>query len=427
MFRLNQSRVRKSGVCALALCTAGMHSACAGADGKVQIEPVKSEIVHEENEPDTVPEAGDESQETLPEKTENDHAGDAGNNGNSAEASAETEKLKEQFGENCITEQTFKVGLSEYEEEVYFVPYHPVEDGQAFFMQIVRDGEILTQINGYVPESLEGERFGSLDAVSFFDINFDGNTDIVLIETYGDTTFAAVYYGVPGFADEHDGYFWEQGQLSDRLTESLDTVTISKIRGFLSEGKKNGEFSGYQEAYESIIRLRELENSGETEYSEGMQYDLIDFDGDDIPELVAGVNGYHVSLYTYSEGSVYVLMDSWAYGAMGNAGFEYSPGNNSLRNYNADYAGAINYLTYMTIGQQHSLEQVVQIVIYNFDDVNGNGIPDEEEQGSIGYYGVNKIDGREVTAEECAAYDLGGYEYIEGKMSAAKLLEELGR
>ena len=58
---------------------------------------------------------------------------------------------------------------------------------------------------------------------------------------------------------------------------------------------------------------------------------------------------------------------------------------------------------------------------------SGNGIPDEEEQGSIGYYGVNKIDGREVTAEECAAYDLGGYEYIEGKMSAAKLLEELGR
>ena len=40
-------------------------------------------------------------------------------------------------------------------------------------------------------------------------------------------------------------------------------------------------------------------------------YNLIYFNDDDIPELVVGVNGYYTSLYTYSDGKVYTLMDHW--------------------------------------------------------------------------------------------------------------------
>lgn len=428
MLQNKQSTITKYSAGMLALFTAGILSACAGEDGKIKAEPVEGEIVSEEGgSEDTAAGAEGEGQKpALPEDTGNGNPEDGGEDAAAeAEADAEKEKLKEWFGENCITEQTFQVKLSEYEGEVYFVPYRPVREDMEFFMQIVQDGEIMAEINSYVPEALQGEKFVSLDAVSFFDVNFDGNTDIVLVETYGDATFAAVYYGFPGFEDARDGYFWKQEQLSERLTETLGTVTVSEMRSYLTGGKKNGEFAGYQEAYEAVIRLCELDNPGPTEYSEGTQYDLIDFDGDDIPELVAGINGYRMSLYTFSEGSVYTLMDTWGYGAMGNAGYEYSPGKNSLRNYNADYAGLINYLTYMEIGQQHSLEKVVQIVIYNFDDVNGNGMPDEEEQESFGCYGVNKIDGRVVTQEECDAFDAGGYEYIEGKMSAEELLTRL--
>ena len=98
---------------------------------------------------------------------------------------------------------------------------------------------------------------------------------------------------------------------------------------------------------------------------------------------------------------------------MGNAGYEYSPKKNSLRNYNNDYAGAIVYTTYMTIDAQHEMKSVVQIVSYNFDDVNQNGIPDEDEMGSMGYYGVSYIDEREASREECESYDIGGYQYME--------------
>lgn len=76
------------------------------------------------------------------------------------------------------------------------------------------------------------------------------------------------------------------------------------------------------------------------------------------------------------------------------------------------------YTTYMTASTRHTMETVVQIETYNFDDANGNGIPDENEMGSMGYYSVSYINGAEASPEECAAYDAGGYEYMETPMTA---------
>ena len=75
-----------------------------------------------------------------------------------------------------------------------FVPHWSQSDG-TFYMQIIRNGKVLSEWSGYVPDALQGKTFVSLDAVSFFDVNFDGITDIVMVETYGDKTFAAVYFG----------------------------------------------------------------------------------------------------------------------------------------------------------------------------------------------------------------------------------------
>ena len=344
---------------------------------------------------------------------------DAGKNKQTADSEddAETAAIKEKFGENCIAQQTFEVELSEYEGKVYFVPYEPTEDGQDFHMQIVRDEEVLTDIEGYVPEGVHGnllkKPFDSLDAVSFFDINYDGETDIILIETYGGISFAAVYYGHrEGISDIAS--FFPREELSEKITAGVEELSISGIRSFLSGGKRNGEFTDYREAYEALMNFCALDN---VEH----KYDLIYFDEDDTPELTVGVNGYYISMYTYDAGTVYQVMDQWGYGAFGNVGYEYSPKKNSLRNYNADYAGAIGYTTYMTLNAQHAMEQVVQIVFYNFDDVNQNGIPDEDEEDSIGYYGVSYIDGREVSREECESYDIGGYQYMETDKSIEEI------
>ena len=360
------------------------------------------------------PEIQTETQAEAPAVQESGLASESEGEGGEA---SKADDLKGMFGENCIEEQTFEVQLSGYEKKVWFVPYAPSQENDEFHIQIWSDNEVLTEITPYVPQGLAGEDFVSLDAVSFYDVNYDGNTDIVMVETYGGTGFAAVYYGA--LQEEGEGgnalYFVAQEKLSDNISEKVSPLTIPEIRSFLSDGKKNGEFSDYREAYEMVSRLCGLESSEE------VKYNLIYFDEDDIPELAAGVSGYYMSLYTWRDGNVYTLMDHWGYGAMGNAGYEYCPKKNSLRNDNSDFAGAIVYTTYMKIGGQCTLEPVVQIETYNFDDVNENGIPDEDEMDSFGRYGESRIDGVTVTDEECAAYSAGEYEYIEVTMSAEEL------
>lgn len=150
-------------------------------------------------------------------------------------------------------------------------------------------------------------------------------------------------------------------------------------------------------------------------------YDLIYVDEDDVPELAAGVSGYYMSLYTYKDGRLYTVMDKWAYGAGGNHGYEYAPKKNSLRNYNTDHAGLVLHTTYMTIGNSYTIDVAASIKTYNYDDANGNDYPDEEEMGSVGYYGISYINGVEATDEECLAYDAGEYEYISGGVTYEEL------
>lgn len=341
--------------------------------------------------------------------------------GASDKDSPEAAAMKERFGENCIAAQTFAVELSGCEGEVWFVPYTPSEENPEFHAQLVREGEVLARLSPYVPEAASGQPFTSLDAVSFWDVDFDGFTDIVMLVTYGDTRCAVVYSG--------DFYLCME-ELSDTLSaQAEEPLTIETIRGLLTGGKKNGEFTDYAEAYEAVITLSEMERREETvpEYSSGFLYDLIDVDGDEIPELVSGLNGYYVNLYTYKDGTLYTLMDEWGYGAMGNAGYEYAPGKNSMRNYNADLAGAIMKTYYMKINGQSEIETPVWIESVNFDDRNGNGMLDEDETYEEGvkiYVNDEKSSGEELAAVY-AAYDMGDYQYIEGEMTAEAVRDAL--
>lgn len=178
------------------------------------------------------------------------------------------------------------------------------------------------------------------------------------------------------------------------------------------------EEPAYKAAYKEIIEsLSDDENVG---------FNLIYFNDDDIPELVAGHDGYYQSLYTFSDGNVYTLMDQWAYGAMGNTGYAYVPEANSLKNYNSDYAGLVGYTTYMAMNDAFELEEVVVIETHNYEDLNGNGTPDEDEFDTAGNVSVSYIDGAEVTPEECAAYEAGDYIYISAPMTLDEIMAALG-
>lgn len=363
---------------------------------------------------------GPEEQPSSPESAPSENTSpDSALKENASSESAKYDEMKSKFGENCIADQTFEVSLNQYEGKVYFVPFAPSQDNPDFHIQLIQGGKVLVEIPQYTPEYLADETFSSLDAVSFYDINYDGTTDILLIETYGSTSFAAVYYGER--SEYYDKNFFPQETLSENITQQIQPLTVSEIRSFLSYGKKNGDFANYQEAYRAISRLCTMEE----ENAKDLKFNLIYFDDDEIPELVTGVNGYYMSLYTFQDKTAYRLMDHWGYGAMGNAGYEYSPRENNLRNYNSDFAGAIVYATYMTIGSQHSLETTAQIETFNFDDANENGMLDEEEYDSVGNYSVSYLGDAEITDEEWNAYEAGEYVFIETVMSLEELMAEL--
>lgn len=331
------------------------------------------------------------------------------------EIEEELDAMQEMFGKDCISDQTFEVQLSEYDQEVYFVPFAPSSENPQFRIQLIQNGQVLKELHDYVPEGLEGEKFRSLDAVAFADVNFDGSTDILLLETYGDTRFAAVYCGE---RDEWEGWengvrvsFYVQDALSESLSDQVNPLTVSEIFSFLTDGKKNGEFASYQEAYEAVSRVYDLSGNR-------MKYNLIYFDEDDIPELVVGVSGYWMSMFTYDAGQVYCLMNEWGYGAFGNAGYEYVPGKNSLRNYDADMGINVFNITYMAISDQHTMELVAGIELVNYL---------EDENEITGEQCTVYVNGVEVPEDEDIDYDVGEYEYIETILTRQELLEKLGR
>ena len=173
--------------------------------------------------------------------------------------------------------------------------------------------------------------------------------------------------------------------------------------------------SGYKAAY--LETCKSLASAD----GDGVKFSLVYIDGDDIPELAAGNDGYWISLFTYADGKVYTVMDHAPYGAMGNVGYDYLPGHNCIHNSNADFAGMIRYETYMKINENHELETFRVIQADYFDDKNGNRDVDEDEMDTYTDDGRFFIGDKEITAEEFADYQKGDYFFING----AKTLDEI--
>lgn len=179
------------------------------------------------------------------------------------------------------------------------------------------------------------------------------------------------------------------------------------------------EKADYLQAYVDQINACE-------EDVDNLEYDLIYLNEDDIPELVVDKTGYEVSIYTYSSGELYTIMDHWPYGAMGNAGYEYIPRKNVIRNYNADLAGAIMYISYDRVNENYEIESYYDAALssWSFRDSNHNYFMDENEPVTaerFHYYGE-----KEITAEEFDTYMIRGkYAMVQGKMCASEMIATL--
>ena len=214
----------------------------------------------------------------------------------------------------------------------------------------------------------------------------------------------------------------EEKTTEEKTTEEETTESKPSVNAYPTE--KNLEYremlkkqvfevgyDSYKEAYLHMINLYDSAYRS-TEWDCA----LVDYDGDDVPELVFDVNS-GVTMYTYKDSKVYKLIDDWGYGAGGNHGYDFIQGKKIIRNYNTDYAGLIMYETYIevelngekVVNNQKSLKQTF------FDDVNNNGVPDDgEDVGDdyVRYY----LDDKEITAEKYAEEVVqGAFENLNGK------------
>ncbi len=185
-------------------------------------------------------------------------------------------------------------------------------------------------------------------------------------------------------------------------TEPPTTQAGMSIGVQISKETEPAPANDYRTAYKEIVERFEAEELGY------YHYDLIYVDEDDVPELVVDPMCC-TYLYTYKNGTVYELMDGWSYGAMGNNGYYYIPGTNTLYNYNHDYAGLLGYATYMKIDTNHEIVSDYYIELYHFLDANADGYPDDGEYEAWvedGEHTIYYLNGtKQLTEEEALSYD----------------------
>ena len=154
---------------------------------------------------------------------------------------------------------------------------------------------------------------------------------------------------------------------------------------------------------------------------DGVTFGLIHIDDDNIPELVSNIDGYWVSVYTYSEGELKKPIDSWGYGVMGNHGYYYKPFENMIYNSNADYAGALQKESSMKIDESGEIAITAYREAQYFDEDADPFDTSKYLDGPILY-----LNGEKTTEEEYdKAIDDKDLMFLGGSLSADEAISML--
>ncbi len=325
-----------------------------------------------------------------------------------------------QWDDYCDEEQTFDVKLSQFDGTIHFVSYSANPD--EVDITLVKDGKFLDSLDTNFYTENDNGSLKKIDAVSFFDINGDCAEDIVIIgdSNLGKHVFLYTYTS-PDYPFELFADFDEQ-----KITEIGADFSIAGVKKALFGDNSNGDYSSYQDLYAQLARIYSIADDQN-------QFDLVYSDDDDIPEFVIGHTGYWVSLVAYENGKAHYLMNRWPYGAGGNGGYAYIPKKGIYYNGNADHAGAIYYHTYMSKRAEGELGTDYYVIDYNFNDLDGDGFPSEDELAASEEYVTSSEyfseTDKEMTTDEIkdvvSLYDSYDMKYLEGRMDYATFLDKL--
>lgn len=240
-------------------------------------------------------------------------------------------------------------------------------------------------------------------------------------------------------AKENDNAQVQETQDKENNTEAVEkemTDDEQSVEEILKEEASANKLleNEWKEAYREVVEKFNSENEDSTYEWSSLGYALIDFDGDEIPELVTGMNGYYVNLYTYHNGEVICIIDDWPYGAGGNAGYEYAEGQGIVSNTNSDYAGLIVYLNYYRLNTDtYELDPAYDkdLCEWNIPDLNGDGQLDWSDAEMAGddyskYEPSYRYGDEQISEEEFEAMMIeGDYKELYGEKSYSEIMELL--
>lgn len=334
------------------------------------------------------------------------------------EESNEAEPVKE--NERKAEAESGNSGQTETEPETEFAYGEMTED---FYLEIedtfalLEGGNVvvvgMTQnsplyVNTEVDVINDGKRLeSSIGGIEVYQERVDGveagkNIGVMLTELDKDDVCAGDIIVLRGCENPKE-------KLISDISEKAEEILATEI----------SEEKAYIPAYVEVIQQQEAEY----DIPNRLSYDFIYLNEDEIPELVVGVSGYWVSVYTYADEEVYTVMDGWGYGAMGNSGYDYLPQENVIRNYNTDLAGVILYTTYCRMDDNHEIEVFCSLRQSRLDEEGNYPRDSEAFENAKWHYFYGE---QEVAGEEYDSYVIpGDYAAVIGSKTAMEMLEEM--
>lgn len=175
-------------------------------------------------------------------------------------AAIETAEEIEVNGFHIIEEQTFPVLLESFgQEELTFIPAMEEDYGRLAVFVADAEGNVLYKCNqlatnllyrGSLKQPTEG-----LAAVSFQDVNMDGQTDIILITTCRNETgdYAGKPYKTGDVLFQRDGSFYRDYRISDKINRFSMNKSAKSIVSFVRDGQST-EFLYTASTEEELLR-----------------------------------------------------------------------------------------------------------------------------------------------------------------------------
>lgn len=177
-----------------------------------------------------------------------------------------------------------------------------------------------------------------------------------------------------------------------------------------------GDSSVWKAAYKEKI---EECNKEDSDYL----YSLCYIDEDNVPELVVDNPHVDMSIYTYSDGAVHVVMENEGYGLGGRPFFCYEPYKNHL-GYDSFSGGIYEGHTYLKMGERKEIEEIYSIS-KDFVDDNGEYLYSLDSKGHWKYIYKTGQQSTEISEDEYNEKVVNLSEIISGEYESSKMLEQL--